>query len=299
MSSGDDFVPQLTYSLKSSYLTTSETPDASTDPAQRLLDAAGPVFARRGFDRTPVREIAKLAEVNVAAVSYYYGDKMGLYRAVITSIRDKRTSQFPAPEVGTAPAEETLQRLIHTLLSRLLTGDETSWESMLMAREMEQPTEALDELIQEYFKPLYDAICQTISELVDAQPVVESDVVEDAPSNCGDALDSAEALHTETLHSRTSVSNAKVANASDADWRAEALVPQITLGVIGQCLHYRIGQPVIERLIAPSVRNRHYDLESLCRHITATTLAVCGRGNLIDYRLKLETIQTKTPKECR
>ncbi|WP_146579153.1 CerR family C-terminal domain-containing protein [Neorhodopirellula pilleata] len=223
------------------------------DPAERLLVAAGPVFAHRGFDRAPVREIAKRAGVNVAAVSYYFGDKMGLYRAVIAKIRHQREREFPAPILGEAPAEETLFRLVRTLLSRMLAGDEKGWEAQLMMREMQHPTAALEEMVREYFQPLYDALCQTIGDLLPAIEVKDKDKVS--------------------------------ANA----WRTEAMVPQMALGVVGQCLYYRIGRPVMEQLIAPEIRARHYTVESLGRHITATTLAACGNRSLPEHRAAMES----------
>lgn len=234
----------------------------SDAPAERLIAAAGPVFAQRGFDRAPVREIAKNAEVNVAAVSYYFGDKMGLYRAVIAAIRQNREREFPTPVLGDAPAEQTLHRLVHTLLSRMLSGDEQGWEALLMMREMQHPTAALEEMIQEYFKPIYDAICQTIAELLNAENASAT------PPDC------------------------QISECQSNDWRSEAMVPQMALGVVGQCLYYRIGRPVIERLIDPEVRDRHYDVESLCRHITASTLAACGHRDMPHHRDWLETEST-------
>jgi AcrR family transcriptional regulator len=49
---------------------------------QRLMQAGLRLFAKKGFARTSIRELALAAEVNVAAISYYFGDKAGLYRAV-------------------------------------------------------------------------------------------------------------------------------------------------------------------------------------------------------------------------
>ncbi|MBB3204764.1 AcrR family transcriptional regulator [Rhodopirellula rubra] len=227
-----------------------KTPLVAGDPSARLVAAAGPVFARRGFDRAPVREIAKVAGVNIAAVNYYFGDKMGLYRAVLAGIRNRRQRAFPAPVVGDAPPEETLRKLVRTLLSRMLSSDSTGWESMLMMREVQQPTAALSEVIQEYFRPIHDALCQTIEQLI-------------AP------LEAAKSQPTRS-------------------WQENALVAQVALGVVGQCLHYLLGKQVIEQLVQPEVRARHFDVDSLCRHITATTLAACGRSDIVQVHQQID-----------
>ena len=49
---------------------------------ERLLHAALRLFAHQGYERTSTREIAEAAAANVAAISYYFGDKAGLYKAV-------------------------------------------------------------------------------------------------------------------------------------------------------------------------------------------------------------------------
>lgn len=40
------------------------------------------LFAQQGFARTSTRELAEDAGVNIASISYYFGDKAGPYRAV-------------------------------------------------------------------------------------------------------------------------------------------------------------------------------------------------------------------------
>jgi AcrR family transcriptional regulator len=49
---------------------------------ERLLRAGLSLFARQGYAKTSTRELAEAAGVNVASISYYFGDKAGLYRAV-------------------------------------------------------------------------------------------------------------------------------------------------------------------------------------------------------------------------
>lgn len=55
------------------------TTDATTTA---ILDAAERLFAGSGYDATSIREITRLAGVNVAAVHYHFGDKPAVLRAV-------------------------------------------------------------------------------------------------------------------------------------------------------------------------------------------------------------------------
>lgn len=137
----------------------------SGDVPGRLLEAAGPIFARDGFEGATVRDICGVAGTNVASVAYYFGDKMGLYRAVIRRVREARERQYPVPTLSDDP-ERRLFGLIQTLLSRMLSCDEASWQSQLMMREMHAPTAVFRELVDDYFRPLFRHLTGTIGSLV-------------------------------------------------------------------------------------------------------------------------------------
>jgi AcrR family transcriptional regulator len=51
--------------------------------AERILAAATELFADRGFEGTSTRAIGRAAQANIAMIAYHYGDKEGLYRAVL------------------------------------------------------------------------------------------------------------------------------------------------------------------------------------------------------------------------
>jgi len=55
------------------------------DPEARakIATAAEELFAERGFDGAAIRDIAKKAGVNGAMIHYYFGNKEGLYRAML------------------------------------------------------------------------------------------------------------------------------------------------------------------------------------------------------------------------
>lgn len=54
-----------------------------TDKKTAILDAAEALFAEAGFDASSTRSIAAKAGVNMAMLSYYFGSKDGLYKAVL------------------------------------------------------------------------------------------------------------------------------------------------------------------------------------------------------------------------
>lgn len=53
------------------------------DTKTKMIEAAVTLFAKQGYAAVSVREVARVAGVNVAAVSYHFGGKEGLYQAVL------------------------------------------------------------------------------------------------------------------------------------------------------------------------------------------------------------------------
>jgi len=53
---------------------------------QRILHCAIDLFASRGFDQVTVRDIAEKAQVNHAAISYYFGTKEQLIKEAIATV---------------------------------------------------------------------------------------------------------------------------------------------------------------------------------------------------------------------
>jgi TetR/AcrR family transcriptional regulator len=62
-----------------------ERPRDADATRELLVDAATAAFAERGFAGARVDEIAERAGVNKALIYAYFGDKEGLYRAVLSS----------------------------------------------------------------------------------------------------------------------------------------------------------------------------------------------------------------------
>ncbi len=136
------------------------------DTRERLLDAAGPVFAERGFQAATVREICQKAGVNVASVNYHFGDKEKLYYETVMQARQQRARKFPFPDwTEETPADRKLCDFVETLLNRMLRP-EMPWQSRLMMREVLDPTAVCQDLMREFFRPQFELLMSILAELI-------------------------------------------------------------------------------------------------------------------------------------
>ncbi len=55
----------------------------------KILDAAIKLFARNGYDRVGIRQIAKEAGINSSMISYYFASKENLYKTVLSLYLDE------------------------------------------------------------------------------------------------------------------------------------------------------------------------------------------------------------------
>ena len=136
--------------------------------ARRILDAAGPIFAERGFRQTTVRDICRRARVNVAAINYYYGDKRRLYAAALKHGRESALLRFPPDRgLGAHPSpDERLHAFVHSFLSRFLAVGQPEWYGKLCMREMAEPSGVLDDLVNEMVRPMFERLRKIVRDLL-------------------------------------------------------------------------------------------------------------------------------------
>ena len=131
---------------------------AEPDARTRLLHSGLRLFAQQGYAKTSTRELAEDAGVNVASISYYFGDKAGLYRAVFVepmASPDDDIARFSAPSLTLAQA---LAALFATFLEPLKQGDTARLCMKLHFREMLEPTGLWAEEVAHGIKPMHDAL---------------------------------------------------------------------------------------------------------------------------------------------
>jgi TetR/AcrR family transcriptional regulator, regulator of cefoperazone and chloramphenicol sensitivity len=143
-----------------------DTTEASEQTRQRVLEAAGEVFAEQGFREATVREICKRAGANVAAVNYHFHDKEGLYTAVFDYARTCAVAQFNELASPTLPAEERLRVFVRAVLTRFFDEGRPAWLGKLVAREMIEPTKVLDTLVNQQIRPNSERLRALVRELI-------------------------------------------------------------------------------------------------------------------------------------
>jgi len=140
--------PPLTKALRSD----------GVEARNRLLDAALALFAEKGFSKTSTREIARAAQVNIASISYYFGDKHGLYRAVFMDERLNPTIAPASIHADGKGIEGSVRALLLGFIEPLKQGELLQHCMKLHFREMLEPTGLWQEEVDCNIKPAHAAL---------------------------------------------------------------------------------------------------------------------------------------------
>jgi TetR/AcrR family transcriptional regulator, regulator of cefoperazone and chloramphenicol sensitivity len=138
---------------------------ARTDGEQsreRLLHSALALFAEHGYAKTSTRQLAEAAGTNLAAISYYFGDKAGLYRAAFNELHsnsNEEITRFVGPELSLSQA---LLGFYSGFVEPLRHGVLMEQCIKLHMREMLEPTGVWAEEINQGIKPMHDALVQVL-----------------------------------------------------------------------------------------------------------------------------------------
>ena len=129
-----------------------------TEARQLLLHAALRLFSEKGFAKTSTREIAAAAGANIASISYYFGDKASLYRAVFTEAMGNARdgiALYAQPELS---LRQSLRGFIGSFLEPMKQGERVQQCTRLHFREMLEPTGLWTDEICEGAKPAHAAL---------------------------------------------------------------------------------------------------------------------------------------------
>ena len=131
----------------------------------KILEAAGQLIAQNGFAQTTNKEIAKLAEVDLAAINYHFAGRDGLYSAVLAEAHTHyiNEQQLLALVDSPLPPTQKLETFFATLVSKLVEKD--VWHSKVFIRELLSPTSHLQAFMQSDGARKFQAVRKIISQV--------------------------------------------------------------------------------------------------------------------------------------
>ncbi len=98
-----------------------------------LLGISRRLFAKRGYDAVSVRAVASEAGVNPAMIHYYFGNKEGLYLAVLHEVLAPTLERLAGLQAAGRHDRAALAELVHAHMELMLREP---WLAPLVAREV-------------------------------------------------------------------------------------------------------------------------------------------------------------------
>lgn len=143
--------------LKAAQRLLGHQPAAQEKTRWRLLQAATEVFAELGYHAATTREICRRAEVNLASIHYYYGDKAELYRETFRLPFLNECNIFATLDI----TRVSLEGALHTFYQWFFpsVADEDPMLQLFMrlhAREEAEPSGVLGDAMLQAFRPNHE-----------------------------------------------------------------------------------------------------------------------------------------------
>ena len=137
----------------------------------RLVEAAGRLFAAGGFAETTSTSIAARAGVPLASINYHFGNRGGLYQAVLVEAHrrliDLADLQRLAQSEG--PAAEKLASLIGRLVTQA-TRRRPGWHVNVLVRELLAPSSHVQVLFRSELPPKLAIVGRILSDITRIPP---------------------------------------------------------------------------------------------------------------------------------
>lgn len=122
---------------------------------QRILDAAAAEFARHGFARATLADIASRAGIRRSSLLYHFESKEQLYAAVVSRTFELLGEVLEPPMASTVPFEQQLEAMLRGYFAFALTR---SLDTRLIAREMMEEEGPGVEIVRARLAPVLDRV---------------------------------------------------------------------------------------------------------------------------------------------
>lgn len=159
--------------------------DLCDDPdccSERLLYAAGLLFAEHGWEGVSTRELTNAAGANLASIAYYFGGKDGLREALVDDVIQRSAVHGTGPVYRalkddieeSAGDREALAKAVTRFVSRFLQvtlpqGPDEWWVTIIN-RAMSDRSTFHDRIYERVIAPGFEAVTQLVSVLENKPP---------------------------------------------------------------------------------------------------------------------------------
>jgi AcrR family transcriptional regulator len=155
---------------------------APNERRQLIVEAAMPLFARKGFSGTTTKEIAEAAQVSEGLLFKYFANKTALYDAIINYCLDNKPDRFAAL-ADLPPSTATLTETIHHLVFYFVTLNQRSPAEQSRQRLFMQSLVEDGEFVRLAMKTYSDTILPQIDRSVRAAQAAGDIIVSEANGN--------------------------------------------------------------------------------------------------------------------
>jgi AcrR family transcriptional regulator len=133
---------------------------------ERILEAAGELFAAGGYAQTTAKAVADRAEVSLTLINYHFDGREGLYRAVLIEAHRRlgKLSDLRNLAESELPARAKLRVLIYGLV-RPATRRQPGWQINVLAKEIFAPSAQFPVLFEAEVPPKLAIIKQILSDI--------------------------------------------------------------------------------------------------------------------------------------
>ncbi len=156
--------------------------DRGGDTRDKLVAAGLKIFSETGYEGASTRKLAAAAEVNIAAIPYYFGNKEGLYLAVIEHIigyyrqhlgdyLSKIRQALQCEGATAAEYRSLLDGFIRRLVNFVLRESNECFRiSRIYMREQLDPTSAFDLLYRGFIKEMRQTLEALVAAILKREP---------------------------------------------------------------------------------------------------------------------------------
>lgn len=131
----------------------------------KIVEAAGRLFAERGFAEVTSKEICEAAGTNLTAVNYHFGSREGLYLRVLEEMHEHFASSdcYADLESNNDDPRANLAKLMNRLVENVYRRE--SWQIKLWSREVMSPTQFAADVIKERVAPRFEIMETLLSKI--------------------------------------------------------------------------------------------------------------------------------------